>query len=161
MLQNKFERPLDLVVNESKILNIYLYLIFVLSLISIFISSLSLSVQLLLCIVLFVFSVFTFKKQNLNKIISLRLSRDDKWEIEVNNKNIDAELYGECIVTYFIIWLNFTTCNKFGKVKTYHILLLPDSSDKDLLRRLRVRLRFLKSEVDEVSSSKLVHRDNL
>ena len=112
--------------------------------------------QLLLCVALLSFVIFTFKKQNLNKITSLYLSRDDKWEIEVNSQKIEAELYGECIVTYFIIWLNFTSCNKIGTVKKYHVLLLPDSVGKDLLRRLRVRLRFLKNEKNEGEEKILV-----
>ena len=146
MLQNKFEMPLDLVVKSSKIFSLYFYLIFIFSIISIFISSLSLSVQLLLLVLLFVVAVLTFKKQNLNKVTSLKLSGTDEWEIEINNKERYAvELYGECIVTYFLIWLNFTTSNSFGRKKVFHVLLLPDSADKDLLRQLRVRLRFLSS----------------
>ena len=151
MLQNKFEMPLDLVINDSKILSFNLYLIFVLSLISIFISSLALIEQLLLSIVLIGFSIFSLKKLKFNKITSIRLSREDKWKIEVNNKNINAELYGECIVTSFIVWLNFTTRDSFGGVKKYHVLLVPDSMEEDLLRRLRIRLRFLKNEdLDDV-----------
>lgn len=86
------------------------------------------------------------KKQRINKITSLKLSRDDKWKIEINNTQIyNAELNGECIVMYFLVWLNFTTCNSFGKKKIFHIMLLPDSIDKHLFRQLRVRLRFLKN----------------
>lgn len=96
-----------------------------------------------------------FIKKSVNKVTSIKLSKDDSWKVEVNNKNtFDAELYGECIVTYFIVWLNFTACNSFGKKTRFHILLLPDSVEKDLLRRLRVRLRFLKNEAldkDELS----------
>ena len=154
MLQNKFEMPLGLIIHESKILRFYLYLILFLSLVSIFISSLPLEVQLLLSVLWLVFAVFSFKKQNLNKITSLNLSGDDEWKIEVNNKKINAELYGECIVTYFIVWLNFTTSNSFGKKKRFHILLLSDSSDENSLRQLKVRLRFLKNkkqdDIDEV-----------
>lgn len=156
MLQNKFEMPLDLVISDSKILKFYFYLIFFLSFVSIFTSSLSLSVQTLLCVVLLASVIFSFKRKYINKITFLHLSKNGKWGIEVNDKIFDAELYGECIVTYFIIWLNFTTCNSFGKKKQFHVLLLTDSSDKSLLRRLRVRLRFLKNET---SKSEEVHRE--
>ena len=146
MLQNKFEMPLDLVINDSKILKIYFYLVLSLSFVSVFTSFLSLSVQALLCIVLLVGVIFYFKNKHINKITCLYLSEGDKWKIEVNNEMFDAQLYGECVVTYFIIWLNFTGYNSSGKKKEFHVLLLPDSGDKNSLRRLRVRLRFLKNE---------------
>jgi len=152
MLQNKFEMPLDLVVKTSKIFSFYFYLVFVFSIISIFISSLSLSVQLLLIALLISMSIFVFKKQKSNKITSLKLSAIDEWKIEINNNEThEVELCGECIVTYFLIWLNFTTSNSFGRKKVFHVLLLPDSADKDQLRKLRVRLRFL-SKTNEKNS---------
>ena len=144
MLHNKFEMPLDLAVNHSKIFDAYLVSIFLLSLVSLFMSSFSISLQLFLIIPVLIVAIIIVKKQNLNIISSIKLSGADEWKIEINNKEIrEAELYGECIVTYFIIWLNFTTSNRFGTKKTFHLLLLPDSADKDLLRQLRVRLRFL------------------
>ena len=82
----------------------------------------------------------------MNKVTSIALSASNEWKIEINNNQIyDADLQGECIVTYFLIWLNFKTYNSFGQKKEFHTLLLPDSVDKDLLRKLRVRLRFLLS----------------
>lgn len=145
MLQNKFELPLDLEVKSSKIFHIYQIIIFVLSILGIFYSSLTLTVQLFLCVVLCSFSALVFKKKNISKITSLKLTGDDKWELEINSRyRFDAELHGECVVTHFLVWLNFTTSNSFGRRKVFHLLLLPDSADKDLLRKLRVRLRFLK-----------------
>ncbi len=100
--------------------------------------------QVFLVFLLFLMTALILKKQKESRITSLNLSAEDKWEIEINHKQrLSAELTGECIVSYFIVWLNFTTSNHFGKKKTFHLLLLPDSADKDLLRRLRVRLRFL------------------
>lgn len=145
MLPNKFEMPLDLAVKNSKIFHTYLIAVFIFSFISIFISSLSLSLQLLLLVLLAGMAVFILKKQKLNKVSSLKLNSNDEWQIEINNQIFDVELHGECIVTYFLVWLNFTACNSFGRKKTFHVLLLPDSADKDLLRKLRVRLRFLKN----------------
>ncbi len=144
MLQNKFEMPLDLIVKSSDIFNAYLIAVFLFSLVSVFISSLLLSVKLLLVVLLISISIFVFKKQKSNEITSLMLSATDEWKIEINNKeSYEAELCGECIVTYFLIWLNFTTSNCFGRKKVFHLLLLSGSADKDLLRQLRVRLRFL------------------
>ena len=156
MLQNKYEMPLDLIINESKILNFYFYLIVFFSFISIFISSLSLSIKILFCIILLVSIIFSFKRKSLSKVTSLRLDNDSKWKIEVNNELLDAELYGECIVTYFVVWLNFTVCNSFGKKKQFQVLLLPDSTNKNSLRMLRVRLRFLKNEN---ANSTAVHKE--
>ncbi len=144
MLQNKFEMPLALAVKNSKIFHIYFIAVFLFSLISIFISSLPLSLQVLLIVVLAGMTVFIFKKQKTNKVSFLKLSSNDEWKIEINNQSFDVELHGECIVTYLLIWLNFTACNSLGRKKIFHVLLLPDSADKDLLRKLRVRLRFLK-----------------
>ena len=101
---------------------------------------------------LLVMASLTLKIQKTKRVTSLRINGSDEWELEVNNKqHFEVELYGECIVTYFLIWLNFTTSNIDGKMKKFHILLLPDSADKDLLRQLRVRLRFL-SNTNEKNS---------
>lgn len=149
MLQNKFEMPLDLAVRPSKIFYIYLTAVFLFSVISIFISALSISLQLILLVLLIGMTVFFLKKQKLNKVSFLKLDSNDKWVLEINNQSFDVELYGECIVTYFLVWLNFRSYNCFGKKKIFHVLLLPDSVDKDLLRKLRVRLRFLKNQTTE------------
>lgn len=86
-------------------------------------------------------------------ITKISLSAEDKWKIKNNNQTFEVELQGECIVTRFFIWLNFTTCNSFGRKKVFHLLLLSDSAEKDLLRQLRARLRFLKStNEDEVEA---------
>ncbi len=146
MLQNKFEMPLDLVIKRSKIFYSYLVIILLLSLVSIFLTSLSISVKFLLVFILIALAIFTFKKQKSNKIVSIKLSSNDEWKIEINKKHFDVELHGECIVTHFLVWLNFMSCNSFGRKKVFHVLLLPDSMDKDLLRQLRVRLRFLKDK---------------
>ena len=156
MLQNKFEMPLDLAVKNSKIFHTYFFIIFLLAIVSIFISSLLVVLQLFLVVTLIAMALLTLKKQNVNKITRLLLSCDDKWQIEINNEqSLDAELQGECIVTYFLVWLNFTTSNSLGSKKIFHVLLLSDSVDKDLFRQLRVRLRFLKytNEVDDDEGS--------
>lgn len=150
MLQNKFEMPLDLIVNDSKIIRFYFTLILILSFISILISSLDLSLKIIMCVVLLISSFIFFNKQSVNKITSIKSNKDDKWELEIDRKqNFEAELQGECIVTYFLVWLNFTTVTNFDRKKQFHVLLLPDSADKDLLRKLRVRLRFLSDAKNE------------
>ena len=152
MLQNKFEMPLDLKVKPSKLFNLYLLVVFIFSFVGIFLSSLPLSIQLFLCVTLLFCFTFILKKKNSNKIISLKLSRDDKWKIELNNHQcFDVELEGECIVTFFLVWLNFSTYDNFGRKNIFRLLLLPDSIDEDSIRRLRVRLRFLSGNTKKTS----------
>ena len=149
MLQNKFEMPLGLIIKKSKIFYSYLVIIVLLSLVSIFLTSLSINIKFLLVFILIALVIFAFKKQKLNKISAINLSSNDELEIEINKRYFNVELHGECIVTYFLVWLNFKSCNNFGRKKIFHVLLLPDSADKDLLRKLRVRLRFLKDKTAE------------
>ncbi|MCK5721537.1 MAG: hypothetical protein KAI84_03305, partial [Gammaproteobacteria bacterium] len=120
MLQNKFEMPLDLVIKRSKIFYSYLVIIFLLSLVSIFLTSLSISVKFLLIFILIALVTFVFKKQKINKIVSIKLSSNDEWEIEINKQYFNVELHGECIVTHFLVWLNFMSCNSFGRKKIFH-----------------------------------------
>ena len=152
MLQNKFEMPLDLIINDSKMFRFYLALILLFAFISVLMSALVLSVKTILCVILLFLSYVYFSQKNVNKITSLKLSKDDKWELEIDGKqNFECELHGECIVTHFLVWLNFTAITHFYRKKQFHVLLLPDSADKDSLRKLRVRLRFLSnSDKDEL-----------
>ena len=158
MLQNKFEMPLGLdpglKINNTSLYYIYLGSLFLCSLISILVlSSLAMSLQLLLFIALLVMTFFILKTEKNNQVTAIKLNKDDDWEISINHSGfVSAELIGECIVTYFVVWLNFSTMDKNGKKKTFHLLLLPNSADKELLRRLRVRLRFLKNKTDDVEA---------
>jgi len=154
MLQNKFEMPLDLVINQSKIVRSYFFVIIILALISIFIStSLPQHLRSFLFFLLLLMSVFIIKKKNSNRITLLKLKNNNKWEVEINNKCYEVELYGECIVTSFLVWLSFSEPSGLGKRKVFHLLLLSDSVDEDLLRQLRVRLRFLlQNNEDETSA---------
>lgn len=151
MLQNKFEMPLDLAVKPSKIFYTYLIVVFLLSSLSLFVlTSFPVTLSIILFFILIIMTVVIFKKTQSQQISLLRLNSNDEWSIEMNKQKVsDVKLSGECIVTYFLVWLNFSTCNSFGRKKVYHLLLLPDSADRDLLRQLRVRLRFFKNKVEE------------
>ena len=150
MLQNKFEMPLDLKINDSKIFLFYLSLIFLLAFISILISALVLSLKIFLSVILLCTAFLYLNRRSKNKATLLKLSKDDKWRLEIDSKqSFGVELQGECIVTFFLVWLNFTSDTNFGRKKQFHVLLLPDSADKDLLRKLRVRLRFLSNSKED------------
>ena len=147
MLQNKFEKPLDLTLKPSNILYGYFVIIFVCALVSIFITdSLPLTNRIIIFLLLLVSFIPLAGKYYRINITHLLLNKESEWEVITrNNERFEVALCGECIVTYFLVWLNFTTNNSNGKKKTFHVLLLPDSSDKEQLRQLRVRLRFLET----------------
>ena len=153
MLQNKFERPLDLALSPSGIFYIYLIVIFVCSSIGITLSeALPVTYRLGIFILLLIsFSIWLKYNLALN-VINLKVNEKFEWQIESkDNESLKVELYGECIVTHFLIWLNFSTISVDAKKKKFHVLLLPDSANKDLLRQLRIRLRFSKNKTASVT----------
>ena len=114
--------------------------------------------QLLLVTSLGLFVAFTFNGNKKNRVIALSLNSNDGWGIELsNNERLCAVLQGECIVTYYIVWLNFIATNSLGKKTKHHLFLLPDSANKQQLRKLRVRLRFLKNEKLEAKEKALTN----
>ena len=151
MLPNKFEMPLDLVVRPSKLFQYYLVSLALLSFLSFIIpTSLPLSLRLLLFVAILLLVLGLFKRQKSYRVTAISLNSECDWKIEVNKKNYDdVELTGECIVTSFLIWLNFKIIDSEGEKKLFHILLLNDSADKNLMRQLRVRLRFLTDKTAE------------
>ena len=155
MLLNKFELPLDLDIKESVIFKRYIIVVVLLSIISIFLSSIPFLVKILT--VLFItFYVLYFYRENYkkNKITRLIFNNNPECKIEIDNNVIDVQLYGECIVTYYLSWLNFKTTDNETTRKHFHLLLLPDSMSANQLRQLRARLRFLnfsnESEMEKV-----------
>ena len=154
MLQNKFEKPLDLALKSSKIFYIYLGLIFICALLSVYISdALSLNIRLFLLLMIFSGFFLILRKKSKQSISHLYLNSDE-FQLTLNNKKYSVELFGECIVTYFIIWLNFKTTDTNDHNKKFHVLLLMDSAEKDLLRQLRARLRFMSFSDKESALSK-------
>jgi len=152
MLQNKFEMPLDLEIKPSKLFSFYLIIILLLALTSILLlTTLPFGLRMLLILLLIVMTVFIYKELKNNRVSHLRLTSSGEWELESSHiKYTNAELTGECIVTYFFIWLNFSVVNAEGKKKIYHTLLASDSLDENLLRQLRVRLRFMLNKDKDV-----------
>lgn len=148
MLQNKFERPLDLALRPSRIFYFYLVVIFICACIGIIISDVfSVTNRLILFILLFVSFAVWLKNNLALNVINLKITEDSVWKLVTkNNKQYEVELFGECIVTYFLIWLNFSSVNMQGKKKKFYVLLFLDSADKEQLRQLRVRLRLLKNK---------------
>ena len=157
MLQNKFEKPLDLALKPSKIFYIYLSVIFTCALLSAYISdALSLNIRLLLLVIVIAGFFLVIWKNSNQRISRLHLSNDE-FQLTVNDKRYSVELFGECIVTYFIVWLNFKTIDTNDNNKKFHVLLLTDSAEKGLLRQLRARLRFMSfSDKDNALSNETI-----
>lgn len=139
MLPNKFEMPLDLALKPSKILFRYFLIVVIFSIAGIILSeNLSLVIRFCIFVVLLFAAVNSYKNLAVQKIAEIRIKEDTGWELMLaTNEIVTAELYGECIVTYFLVWLNFITVTG----EKYHVLLFPDSAEKEQLRFLRARLR--------------------
>jgi hypothetical protein len=137
--------PLDLTLKPSKIFYSYLGIVFCCSLLSLYIADALPLYSRFILLILLVLLFFVIVRKNTHSDIShLILLNPPEWEIVLqNNTHYKVHLSGECIVTYFLIWLNFSYINSRSKTKTFHVLLFPDSAQTDLLRQLRARLRFM------------------
>jgi hypothetical protein len=133
--------PLDLTIKPSRHLIVYISILFILALIRISISSaLEFSTRFELIIVLLLVTFYGYKKSVTSPVSGLKVLADDDWELRLENQApVAVKLYGECIVTHYLIWLNFKTLSG----SKFYLMLLRDSANKDDLRLLRIRLRFL------------------
>ena len=139
MLPNKFEMPLDLALKPSRILLYCFYFLILLSLLSILLSTaLPIIVRLALFSGVCFYAYALYSRLAVAEVTALSLKADNSWELRTHRgEQVTAELYGECIVTYFLLWLNFKTPGG----EKYHLLLLRDSTGQEALRLLRARLR--------------------
>lgn len=75
-----------------------------------------------------------------NSIIGLRLDQKCNFSYQTRNGTwLEAKLLGSSMVTPWLIVLNFTQ-KKSRLVR--HTIILPDSADTEMLRQLRVLLRW-------------------
>lgn len=155
MLPGKYERPLDLTIKPSLYYRYYLIIIYSLAIFSLlFLVSFPLLIRFFLLIALFAYSIYLNESCRKNKIVQLRLKTDDSFELITSDKKLySGSLYGECIVTRFLLWLNFSVTADKVKKKNFHLLLLTDSADKELLRQLRVRLRLMRKSNEVIKFS--------
>ncbi len=140
MLSNKFEMPLDLTIKPSRLLKIYFIILSLLAALAVFLASIPVAIKSILIIAL-LFLVKHLMKQVQPVITRLHLSSQNQWKIEVDGQSYPAQLNGECIVTAWFVWLNFRCVNRFGRVRIFRILVLPDNIDKNGFRQLKARLR--------------------
>ncbi len=76
------------------------------------------------------------------KPIQLILNAEDEWIIITSDGNNQAStLLPESFVHPYLVVLRFATENK----RYFAFILTPDNVDQDILRRLRVRLKFRKA----------------
>ena len=141
MLPNKFEVPPDLALKTSRILLTCFYLAVFLAMLGIFLSfALPIGIRLILFVVLILYSYYLYRNLFSSEITAIHLGMDNAWELSTRKgEQLSVDLYGECIVTYILTWLNFRT----GAGEKYHLLLLRDSAEQEALRLLRARLRFI------------------
>lgn len=139
MLPNKFEMPLDLKLKPSRTLLGCFFLLLFLSVFSIFLSSaLSIATRVALFVILILYSYYIYPRLTVPEVTTLYMKADNSWELSTRRGElVSVELYGECIVTYLLLWLNFRTLTG----EKYHLLLLRDSAEQEGLRLLRARLR--------------------
>lgn len=84
---------------------------------------------------------FVYHWRTREPVIALRAPiRDDLWLLQLKNgEEVEARLYGEYIVTAWLIVLRFKMVNG-GKVT---VVVLGDSGDEEEIRGMRVYLRQL------------------
>lgn len=144
MLQNKFEKRLDLTLKPSKLFLLYLFALFLCMILSLFFfNGLNLTTQFLFFVFVLVIAVLVYLTNKNKNITHITLSVNSEWKVTINNEIYNAELCSECIVTSFFVWLNFFYVDATGKKRICHVLILPDSVDADLIRQLRIRLLLL------------------
>lgn len=142
MLPNKFEMPLDLEINPSRTSLALLLCFLFLALISVlFLNGLEYLFRLLLTVIHFFFA-FHFLKVFYKPVVKKLVidANNDMYLIFNNQQRRAVVLTGECIVSSYIVFLQFKSP---GKRKVYRLVLFNDSVNSEGLRRLKVRLRFI------------------
>jgi len=75
-----------------------------------------------------------------NAVIEIQQLHDNEWELVTNSgKKILAKLVGQSYVARFLVVLNFNYPDKFFKRS---VIVWSDAAAPEVLRRLRVNLRF-------------------
>ncbi|MDH5395375.1 MAG: hypothetical protein OEW97_03810 [Gammaproteobacteria bacterium] len=133
----------------------YFIIIYSLAIFSLFfLVSFPTPIRLSLLFALIIYSIYLIDYSRKNKILQLRLKPDDSFELVTSDDRLySGSLYGECIVTRFLVWLNFSVTADNIKYKHFHLLLLTDSAESEVLRQLRVRLRLMRKNNDVMNFS--------
>jgi toxin CptA len=139
---NNFELPILISVRPSKWLKFWLCSIHMLAIPVVFMTDLVWYVEIVLviavCISLIVVTRNYIYRQGPNSIVSIMLSETDEWWLTTeSDETFKAGLLPAALVHPLLVALQFR-----ARDRNYNVILTPDAVDKDMLRRLRVRLRF-------------------
>jgi hypothetical protein len=141
-MTNNFELPIVITVRPSKWLNLWLYITHIFAIPVVFMADLVVPVQVLLIVTICLSLFFSIGKyiyfREANSIVRIILNGADEWWLTtVRGDTISATLLPAALVHPLLVILPFQT-----RDGTYTVILTPDVTDPDMLRRLRVRLRF-------------------
>lgn len=144
-MANHFKLPVFIIVKASRWLKIWLYIIHLIAVPVILITSLAWPVKYMLificCISLFYSLRNYIQLTGKNSIVRLILNDADEWWLTTaQGDTLDATLLPGALVHPMLVILPFRSQN--GK---HTVILSPDVINNDMLRRLRVRLKYPQS----------------
>ncbi len=129
------DRQLHLHLKPSSVLRIYCFILLLLAIVAIMVSGLHALMQLLLVIVTVVWVVRCDDLCRFPLIQSVHVSQG-KWQLGTRTGTLRVQLCPDTVVTYSITVLHCVDEQGFH----HRIVVLPDSSDAESLRQLRVLL---------------------
>ena len=149
-MTNHFELPVLISVKASKWLKFWLYIIHFLAIPVIVMTDLGWLVKVLLTVAiggsLYVVNCNYIKLQGRGSIVRIMLNEADEWWLTTaRGDTIHATLLPAAFVHPALITLPFQ-----AQGRKYTVVLTPDIVNTDMLRRLRVRLKFLRHPAQSV-----------
>lgn len=144
-MTNQFELPVFITVKTSRWLKIWLYLVHLPAIPVIVMSNLIWPARSILIFAVSLSLYFSIRNYVLlrgrNSIVRIMLNDADEWRLSTGQGDtINATLLPAAMVHPLLVILPFRS--QGGK---YTVILTPDVINSDLLRRLRVRLKFPRS----------------
>lgn len=131
----KYATPLHLDLKRSKIFDLYLYSVFLITLFSIYLLPIALIMKILLSVMSVVACIYAFKSHQ--KPQSLVWQENNHWLLRYGKDTVSAELIEDSFAISWLVILHFKTdsgsrCSQ---------LVCYDSLDSRLFRQLKVRLK--------------------
>ena len=144
-MANHFELPVFIIVKASRWLKIWLYIIHLLAVLVILMTGLTWPVKYLLIFICCTGLFYVIRNYILltgkNSIIRLLLNHVDEWWLTTaQGDTVNATLLPGALVHPMLVILPFRS--QSGK---HTVILSPDVINNDMLRRLRVRLKYPKT----------------
>ena len=131
----QYASQLRLELKPSRIYKQIVYICCLLCLLAILISNIN--ILLIKAALLVLLAYVTVRALQNNQQRELFWKPDGSWLITHNNNQLEVELLSGSVVTSFFAILNF----KHKKTKCIHVLLFKDNIDKQMFRKLRVKVK--------------------